>query len=253
MAVCNLRFRSKILGKMTELNVLLPEIAAAGAKPVSQMKVLTLLHGLTDDAASWLSRTSAPRYAEEKNICIVLPDGGRTFYVDMADGLRYEAFLKRELPQVLSRTFGISADKEKNMIAGLSMGGYGALYHGLKGDRYCKIGSFSAPTDITVNPIYRGENTGLFIYKKEFECIFGDDSRCLESDINLFVSAKKNKDNAPPIYLSCGTEDTLISANRAFSKELTSLGIEHTYRETSGAHTWDVWDSALLDFLNWAL
>ncbi len=253
MAICNLRFRSKILGKMTEINVLLPELAAAGMPRVSEMSVVTLLHGLSDDATAWLTRTNAPLYAEENKVCIVLPDGGRTFYVDMAEGVRYGAYLSRELPTVLSRAFGISTDREKNIIAGLSMGGFGALYHGLNSDRYTAIGSFSTPIDIATNPIYRGNGTGISIYKNEFECIFGDIAKCVGSDVDLFATAQKNRDTAPPIYLTCGTDDAFIDVNRAYSKELTKQGIEHTYRETSGGHTWDVWDNALSDFLKWAI
>lgn len=74
------------------MTVILPEQAALRRRKVP---VLFLLHGLLDDHSIWLRRTSIERYAEDLNVAIVMPSGGRSFYTNMAHGYRYWKFHQR--------------------------------------------------------------------------------------------------------------------------------------------------------------
>ena len=46
----------------------------------------------------------------------------------------------------------------------------------------------------------------------------------------------------PPMFIDCGTEDFLLSQNRAFHEHLEKLHIAHEYKEFPGAHNWEYWD-----------
>ena len=250
MALCKLNFRSKILGLCTEMHVILPELAAAGMKPVGEMKVLTLLHGLSDDATAWLRYTSVERYAAERNICVVLPYGARSFYVDEASGQRFYHYLHHEIPLVTSRAFGLSRERERNMIAGLSMGGYGAMRHALGDpDSYFAAGSFSGPLDIAAWKPVAEHVGGIQIYPHELDRIFGTDPKGTANDL-LTLLTRTPADKTPALYVSCGTSDPLLGVNRTFAAQ---AGDRVTYRETDGGHTWDVWDRELTAFLDFAL
>src|SRR5438105_15742137 len=111
---------SEALGVQVNFHVLLPQQTRA------QFPVLWLLHGLSDDHTIWLRRTSIERYAAEKNLAVVMPAAGRSYYQDMANGARYWTFLTEELPAMCRAWFPLSSRREENFAAGLSMGGYGA-------------------------------------------------------------------------------------------------------------------------------
>lgn len=93
---------------------------------------LYLLHGLSDDDSIWLRRTSIERYVAQMGIAVVMPQVHRSFYTDMAAGGQYWTFISEELPALARSFFPLSAKREDNFVAGLSMGGYGALKLGLR-------------------------------------------------------------------------------------------------------------------------
>jgi S-formylglutathione hydrolase FrmB len=94
--------------------------------------VLYLLHGLSDDDTAWLRRTSIERYVSELGLAVVMPQVHRSFYSDELHGLRYWTFLSDELPQLVDSFFHVSTRREDTFVAGLSMGGYGALKWALR-------------------------------------------------------------------------------------------------------------------------
>lgn len=250
MAICKLNFRSKILGMYTDVNVILPELASAGVRPLSEMPVLTLLHGLTEDANAWLAHSSVERYAIARGICVVMPYGARSFYVDMAEGQRFYTFLHQELPLVLSRTFGLSQKREQNMIAGLSMGGYGAFRHALGDpDRFFAAGSFSGPLAIDSWMEVVAKVGGIQIYNTEFSHIFGKQVKGSPNDLSALLSGVP-EGRLPLLYQSCGTEDPLLETNRLFA---SAAGNSVVYHEVPGGHDWDVWDGEIQKFMDFAL
>src|SRR3954451_5213569 len=132
MALVRCDFFSDVLELSTSMTVILPQstsaqIGMSGSAAVGDPPVLYLLHGLSDDDTSWLRRTSVERYAAALGLAVVMPQVHRSFYTDEAHGSRYWTFLSEELPALVSRFFRVSQERRDTFVAGLSMGGYGAL------------------------------------------------------------------------------------------------------------------------------
>ena len=118
-------FQSKELKKMTKVNVILPDEREAAGEPCT---VLWLFHGLHGDHTSWMRQSGIEKYAKEHRIAVVMPDADRSWYTDTAYGAKYLTFVACELPDVCRSFFrGMSDRREDTLIAGLSMGGYGAI------------------------------------------------------------------------------------------------------------------------------
>ena len=211
MAFCELRYHSDALGRAVSVNVILPENAktligmttGAGAT----YKTLYLLHGLSDDHTIWERRTSIERYAAEHGIAVVMPNGGRSWYTDMANGARYFTFITEELPVACRGFFrGMSDKREDNFIGGLSMGGYGAVKAALSfPERYAGCICLSGALDISTFKHHSIE---------EWRAIFGYDLTSAEelcgSRHDVYTLAQKNAREGrefPKMYMLCGDND----------------------------------------------
>jgi len=130
--------------KVTQpLTILLPDPGGMNGKPVRERKVLYLLHGLSDDGTAWQRFSSIEIVAREYGLVVVMPSVGRSFYADLPNGQNYFTYLLEELPQYLSDVFDLSPRREDTLIAGLSMGGYGAFKAAfLHPERFAAAGSF---------------------------------------------------------------------------------------------------------------
>src|SRR5512133_2168068 len=109
------------------LNIILPDPGEIAGIPVRQRKALYLLHGLSDDASAWQRYSSSETLARRYGLVVVMPSAGRSFYMDQPNGQRYFTYLVEELPRYLEDVFGIVPRRENTLIAGNSMGGYGAF------------------------------------------------------------------------------------------------------------------------------
>lgn len=254
MAFLEMKFHSDALGRGVSVNVILPEKAKSmigmEGKLQTKYKTLYLLHGLSDDHSVWMRRTSIERYAAMRGIAVVMPAVERSWYTDTAYGANYFTFITKELPQVCRNYFqGMSHLQEDNFIAGLSMGGYGALKAALTyPENYAGCASLSGALDIV----------DFFDYLdiKEWRANFGFDlenaSQVEGTKEDLFYLA----DNAAKfgrIYMCCGTEDGILSHSRKFHNKLQSLGVEHAYQESSGNHSWKYWDENIEQALDYIL
>ncbi len=241
-----LSFRSNCLSKEVQVNVILPS-EWEGGEPC---KTLWLLHGLKGNENSWIRQTSIERYANREKIAVVMPDADRSWYTDTAYGANYYSFITEELPELCQSRFKcISRKREYNLIGGLSMGGYGAMKIALNHpDRYYAAFSLSGSFDIT----RKGRACNL----NEWKAIFGFD---LQSPLeleggrhDLFAIAQRAKESGlplPRLFLWCGLQDALIDINRLFDSHLSTLGIEHTFVESEGNHSWQWWDLHVQDAL----
>ena len=249
---------SDALGLTISFYVLLPQgttrqTGMSGGERREQYATLYLLHGLSDDHTSWLRRTSIERYAEGKNLAVVMPAVARSYYQDMAAGPGYWSFVSEELPALCRGWFPLSAAREENYAAGLSMGGYGAMRLGLAcAGKFAAVASFSGALDLRNLERNLGGND-LAISRAEWAAIFGAPGAAGTS-ADLFVLAERSACSGAPmprIFLSCGTEDYLLDGNRAFHRHLEKLGVEHTYEESPGAHEWGYWDAQIRRALAW--
>lgn len=237
MALLRVEYASKALEMNTSFQVFLPDEG-----DLSQVNVVYLLHGLTDNCTGWTRYSSCERYARERGVALVMPEVQRGFYIDGVYGLKYFTYVAQELPAACQRMFGLSAQREKNYVMGLSMGGYGALKCALTHpERYAGCGSFSGVTDLMAFMNRRTCPT----HSWEFVALLGEKQQ-VGPENDLSVLAEKAQ-NPPPVYLSCGEQDAHYSMNNAFAEKLAELGIPHSYDHRKGNHSWDFWDRSIQD------
>jgi S-formylglutathione hydrolase FrmB len=230
-----------ILPQNTSTQIGLKNQAASGAVPV-----LYLLHGLSDDHTIWLRRTSIERYVASMGLAVVMPNAHRSFYTNMVSGGAYWDFVSEELPELIAKFFNLAPERDKTFVAGLSMGGYGALKLGLRlPEKFAAVASLSGVTDI----VHRAATAGW----NDIPWIFGD-KPIAGSTNDLFYLAEqlvRNDLPRPKIYQCCGTEDFLYQDNLKFKQHLERLQIDFTYNEAPGIHSWDFWDIHIQNVLKW--
>jgi S-formylglutathione hydrolase FrmB len=254
VAFVDFHFFSETLGLTCAAHVLLPQpttlqIGMAGGAARERYPTLYLLHGLSDDHTIWTRRTSIERYAAAKNIAVVMPAVARSFYQDMASGPHYWTFVSEELPALCQRYFPLSTAREDNFVAGLSMGGYGALRLGLaQPERFAAVASLSGALDLA-RRLREAGKAGSRVSRAEWVAIFGPELQA-PAEADLWGLAQKPGPK-PALYLACGTEDELLDDTRSFHQHLQTAKLPVTYRESPGLHDWAYWDAEIQRVLDW--
>ena len=238
---CSLKFFSESLGMQTEVYVLLPQrgtegqIGVNGTVPdTEKFRCLYLLHGLSDDHTIWMRRTSIERYAEAYGIAMVMPCAAKSFYTDMKNGDAYYTFVAKELPARIRSTFNISGKREDNFVAGLSMGGYGALKIGLREcESFEACAALSPVTDIV-----------LWSASDVMRPVFGEKGNVPDDDdVYKLVEKRKDDPHRPRIFLACGKEDPIYRESLKMKDKLEEAGYgRFKYMEGRGTHEWAFWD-----------
>ncbi|MCT2296703.1 esterase family protein [Brachybacterium muris] len=207
--------------------------------------VLYLLHGLSGDCTSWERRTSIERYADEKGIAVVMPEVRRSFYTDEAVGEKYWTWVADELPQIITRTFRVSTAREDTFVAGLSMGGFGAFKLALnRPGQFAAAASLSGVMDVAGLDL--SEHAGSMARR-----IWDGRDIAGTADDLLGLLRAAEPGQVPPLFLDCGTEDSLVDGNRAFIALAEERGHDLTSRLRPGVHTWEFWDEGIRDVLDW--
>ncbi len=254
MALMHVNFFSDALRMAVSADVIIPEQSKSliGMDTVagSTYKTLYLLHGLSDDHTIWQRRTNIERYVAGRNMAVVMPTVFRNWYCDTATGERYMTYISEELPAVMRSFFrGMSDKREDNFVAGLSMGGYGAMKVALTNpERFLGAASFSGVLDV-VKLYDRRE-----INRKEYENVFGDPAKVKGSlnDIEFLARrAAASGKPLPSLYLWCGTEDDLLSHTRGAKEYFDELGFRTDYHESAGNHSWGYWDEQIRHALDY--
>jgi putative tributyrin esterase len=247
-------FFSETLMLSTSMTVILPRNPAKFVKDQDgsssgKYSTLYLLHGLSDDHTIWLRRTSIERYAEAYGIAVVMPNVHRSFYTNMKDGFDYWTFVSEEVPAFAQACFPLSARRDHNFAAGLSMGGYGAFKMALRRpDLFAASASLSGGVDVASQSL-----NGLFL-GNEYERIFGSREEVRGSEDDLFLLAERIavlEGPVPMLYQCCGTEDFLYKDNIRFRDHCRNLGLPLTYEEEPGDHDWGYWDLKISRVLEW--
>ena len=260
MAYFRIEYYSNALHRAATFEMLIPndcrtEISGIqgtteAARP--KMKTLFLLHGYTGRSENWVPAELPGKY----NFAIVMPTAENSFYLNgLSSGHDFEDLVALELVDYVRRTFGLAMDADETYIAGLSMGGFGALHTGLAHpDRFGKIGALSSALIVHgIAHMKPGEDNGVANYWYYHEC-FGDLETIEERDVNPEVLIKKLKNagkKIPEIYLCCGTEDFLIEPNRQMHKFLEEQGVAHIYRESPGIHDMVFWQEYIVKICDW--
>jgi len=242
---------SAVLARRTTVHAIVPQLApihperrrGKAPQPRREYPVLYLLHGLFENAAGWRRGCPLERLAAESRMVIVMPEGGRSFYTEMAHGENYWRFVADELPEICRSILPVSGKREETFAAGISMGGYGALRLGLRaGERFSRVAAISAFIDVKLH-LSRREP---YMEPRELADIFGlpEEQTARGNDLYaLAAAAAAGGGETAAIGLFCGAGDFMIDENRAFYRYLKE---ELHWRELSGVfapgeHNWDYW------------
>lgn len=246
MAVLTCDFFSDTLEVGTSMTVVLPQatetqIGVAGGSAEGEPALLYLLHGLSDDHTAWSRYTSVSRYAEAAGLAVVMPAVHHSFYADEVHGHPYWTYLSEELPAVVHSFFRVSDRPEDTFVAGLSMGGYGALKLALTHpDRYAAAASLSGALDIR-SLLSREDRSPIF------HRAFDGTVRDADDLFALLAEAP----SVPPLYIGCGTSDQLLEATERFIAAASTAGADVTPDLRPGDHEWSLWDAMIQDVIAW--
>jgi len=218
--------------------------------PSRRYPILYLLHGWGGACQDWTAKTDIKKHVDDVPIITVMPDAENSWYVDSYSDstARFESYLMNDLPKTVQEKY--SVDTTKQAIAGLSMGGYGALALGLRHPKKFKfIGSLSGlitvPRDIDARTDLPAMKTLLLSLEKAF----GDTDNSFRAEHDPFVIYKNTPSpSLPYIYLVVGVRDgypASIPRHHEFSDLLRAYGAEYEYHEPPGEHNWQFWDKEI--------
>ena len=249
--VSEVKIPSAALGEDRKAFVILPTDYETSTR---RYPVLYLLHGLGDDHSAWAYMTNVSGYAAAHQMIIVMPDGGRSWYVNSATDpkAKFEDFIAKELITFTDSFYRTIPLPRARAVAGLSMGGYGASFIGLKHyKKFAAIGTFSGAVAISRNTPQAGDAAAQ-ARLRQFDALFGAPGSKERDERDPFVLLEKiPAAEMPMLYIACGGQDFLIQQNRDFVKLLGDKKIPYEYREISPrVHSWDFWDDNIKIFLN---
>jgi S-formylglutathione hydrolase FrmB len=246
------QFKSELIGKVLPYDVLLPRDYFKSNK---RYPVLYLLHGLFGHHDDWITRTNLAEYARMYDLIIVTPEGNDSWYIDSATVAsdKYESYILRELIPDVDARYRTIKDRRARGVAGLSMGGYGALKCGLKHpDYFAFAGSLSGALD----PANRSEEHPGFawdILRPSITSAFGPPNSPARQANDLHQIARNltaaNIASLPYLYFDCGLEDGFLPTNRELAEILIAKKIPHQYRQLPGGHNWGYWDKQVREVL----
>jgi S-formylglutathione hydrolase FrmB len=232
------------------LVVILPEPEENGKVELAKRKVLYLLHGLSEDASAWQRYTCIETVAAAYGLVVVMPSGGRSFYIDQPNGQAYFSYLTEELPNFLEEVFNLAPHREDTFIAGSSMGGYGAIKAALqRPELYSAAASFSGILSLAVLQLLPDTDPR----KDEFALLFGDLEKLVgsEHDPALWLEdAAKIISQLPHLFISVSRQEDVYLLSGMFHEACQSLGIQSEYHEEDGGHDWLFWDGQIRRFLS---
>lgn len=261
--------QSDILDREMGYSVYLPESYDESTR---HYPVLYLLHGMTGDHNNWINTGEVQRIAGEAmasgdapEMIIIMPDGlYDAFYINNYDGsIRWEDFFHEEFIPDVEERYRIIKERGSRAIAGLSMGGYGAMYHGLKyKDMFSSVYAMSGAF-LEVDPMPEEERSD---WDREFhQKTWGPyneealPENYKEHSIHEMFEAMdpieqsqggwnpngENNIPLPSIFIDCGDDDFLIQQNMNLVKIMNEKNVDFEFRVRDGGHTWHYWRTAL--------
>lgn len=245
---------SPALGRTVGIRVLLPGI------PQEVSPVIHLYHGGGDDFRSWTDFGSAEELTLDSPYLIVMPDAGAGTYSRVAVGSEvhdWPTFHTKEIPEFLRKNFSVDFAPENQLLAGLSMGGYGAMkYAAWHPDRYSWAAAFSSPLD-PLSAIPAFDIIAMREGAKSMT-LFGDPVTDRSEWIANSPYGLAENLHGLHLWLSAGSgsleeskdrdllESMVNQQGERFSARLNALGIRHSwFPRTTGLHNWTSWEREL--------
>ena len=253
-SVQTVQFESKMVGAKLPYSVVLPPEYNSAEARTKSFPVLYLLHGLTGHYSDWLSKSKLAEHAARHQIIVVTPEGNNGWYTDsnVAPTDKYETYIIKELIPDVEKRFRAVAARQGRAVAGLSMGGYGALKFGLK---YPEMFAFAASLSgalaaTSINPDDPQTGAGV---KPSIERAYGKMDNPVRAANDVFKIVRElpaeRVASLPYLYVDCGTEDFLIESNMKMAALLVERKIPHEYRQLPGKHDWPYWNGQVQEVL----
>lgn len=245
---------SQSINSVTKYLVILPDGYSKGQ---DRYPVLYLLHGLRGDYTNWVKLTNLVRYARDYRIIIVTPDGKNGWYTNSpyVNNSNYEDQIVNDVIPAVEKKYRIIQTKFNRAIAGLSMGGYGAVKFGLKYPaKFFFVGGISPSIqfpqgleDSSISARWSKEN------KMNLKELYGQTRTEHWNENDVFVLADKSNGKALPyFYLSIGSQDALIELvglTHDLASVLRKKNIDFEMHEMPGGHDWKFWDKEINNVL----
>lgn len=235
-------FHSPSLAGRGDLSLFIPP----GAESLINVPLIVLLHGAFGSHSDWFLRGGAHLTAKGliqagaiRPMIIACPSDGlkgdATGYVPQK-GANFETWICEDVIDVVRELFPCTGPQPVTFIAGLSMGGYGALRIGTKyAKKFAAISGHSSATG-----------------PEPLERLTGDPNSYAHvppEELEILHWAKLNKAMLPPMRFDCGRDDFLFDNNNALHKQFERAGIAHDYAVFDGAHDWPYWETHIRDTL----
>ena len=226
-------FHSEALGRTMRYQVAVPSSSSAKRFPV-----VYLLHGHGGQESDWFIHSAAAEVAITLGLVVVTPDGANSWYIN-TPAERWEDYITRDLIQEVERRWPVRPGRPNRAVAGLSMGGYGAMNIALRRPEvFALAASMSGALDTT-------RPQSVFSYGREAEvnAWFGPPGSTTRRDNDVYrLAAEVPPSNLPYLYLDCGVDDAWFGVNREFVEILKARGVPHEFHEEPGDHDWQYWD-----------
>lgn len=232
MALINVSFVSMSLMREVSVKVILPTDYAAVNQAQVPYKTVYFLNGYSANAEAILTYLGMRTQAELKGLAIVLPDGENAFYTDVPErNGNYSTYVTKELIEFTRKIFPLSDKPEDTYLAGISMGGFGTLYNGLKHpETFSKIAAISPAVDLYHIPEAIGLTPALMNH------YFGSQEAYESSDANVKEAYLQDRPR-PEIFLGCGRQDIAVWEQvKDLHERFVNAGIGHTWMELDGNH-----------------
>jgi putative tributyrin esterase len=263
MAVLTCDYFSVARKGFISLTAILPiDPPPVGLEPVKYVSglfpTIYLLHGYSGNRNIWMYNAQVMDWAAKYGYAVIMPDGTNRFYLDNGDiGELYGEFVGKELVDVTRRMFPLSNRREETVLAGISMGGYGAIRNGL---RYPEtfgaiIAHSSALITDEVSAMVPGSGNAIASYEY-YRHTFGEPKKIPGSDKDPKYLAKvclQKGTPIPRIFLACGSEDFLYNQNSDYHDYLVSINYPHEWFVKPGVHDFDFWNQSMQASVDWLI
>ena len=250
--------RTPALREPTRVRVLLP--AGYGSDPPRRYPVLYLLHGADSDYRSWTRYGDAQAITARAGVIVVMPDGGTDgWYTDWYEGdapvqPRWETYHVGELVPWVDATYRTIAARRGRAIAGLSMGGFGALsYAARHPGTFAAAASFSGAVDVGSANAWGPRSANEARWRAHLPISIAARLR------SLALVELRTGDGRPgpldrrgtrPGCGACSLERYLRLGNVRLHQRLRALGIRHVWDDYGpGTHDWPYWRRDLRETL----
>lgn len=242
----DVEFYSAALQRRMTYRVLLP--ASYATHPERAYPVLLLLHGRnsTINEREWQANSNLTELLRDAEMIVVLPEGDDSYYTNAAGDpkQRYEDYITSDLLLDLSSFYRTLPGRESRGIGGISMGGWGALYLGMRHpDLFAFVASMSGPLDMSERPF-----AWWHPFNSRFlRTVFGTEGTAVRDRFDLYKLEKRRARDLRDVdfFLSCGTRESLLAPNRRMAAAMKESGLALDYREVEGAHQWGNWNQVL--------